>query len=169
MLRRAVAGDTAVLPELRSALQQPEVVEILGNLARRIEGQLVDRLASNDLAFREALTLKLDAMREEIAGPNATPLEQHLAERVVLCWLVVHEAEYRFAHAGEMSQKQAEYWQRRIDHCSRRYLAAVKMLATVRRLAIPVIVGQVNIARKQVNVLQTVKKADGRSTPVVVE
>jgi len=153
MLRRAVAGDTAVLPELRIALQQPQVVEVLGNLARRIECQLIDQLAGRDLALREALTLKLEAMREEVAGPDATPLERQLVERVVLCWLVVHEAEMRFANAGEMTSKQVEYWQRRIDHCHRRYLAAVKMLATVRKLALPVIVGQVNIAQKQVNVI----------------
>src|SRR5262245_33476826 len=65
MLRRAVAGDTAALPELRAALQQPEVVEVLGNLARRIEVQHVEKLAGKDLALREALTLKLEAMREE--------------------------------------------------------------------------------------------------------
>jgi hypothetical protein len=41
--------------------------------------------------------------------------------------------------------------QRRIDACHRRYLAAVKMPATVRRLAVPVLIGQVNIAGQQVN------------------
>jgi hypothetical protein len=163
-LRRAVAGDAAVLPELRSFLRQPEVVEVLGNLARRIEGTLIDRLSGTDLALREALTLKLEAMRQEIAGPDASPLERQLIERVVLSWLVVHEAEMRFANAGDMTSKQAEYWQRRIDACSRRYLAAVKMLATVRRLAIPVIVGQVNIARKQVNVANMAGKPIGLIT-----
>jgi hypothetical protein len=123
-------------------------------VARRVEGDLVDRLTGRDLAFREALTAKLDAMRAELAGPDASPLERQLVDRAVLCWLVVHGTEYQFAHAGEMSQKQAEYWEKRINACQRRYMAAVKMLATVRRLAIPVIVGQVNIGRIQANMTQ---------------
>jgi hypothetical protein len=45
------------------------------------------------------------------------------------------------------------------------YLSAVKMLATVRKLAVPVIVGQVNIARKQVNVLNAAIKEEGPTTP----
>lgn len=159
LLRRAVVGDTAVLPELRSLLREPEVVDALGNVARRVEGDLVDRLTGKDLAFREALTMKLATMRDELAGQDATPLERQLVQRVVLCWLVVHGTEYQFARAGEMSQRQAEYWEKRINACHRRYLAAVKMLATVRRLAIPAIVGQVNIGRKQVNVVNVASKA----------
>src|SRR4029077_17112948 len=80
-------------------------------------------------------------------------------------WLVLHDAEYRLAHAGEMSQKQAEYWEKRINACHRRYLSAVKMLATVRRLAVPVIVGQVNVAGKQVNVLNPAGLAGQLTTP----
>ena len=37
------------------------------------------------------------------------------------------------------------------------------MLATVRRLAIPVIVGRVNVARKQVNFLKAGSKAEGHT------
>jgi hypothetical protein len=85
---------------------------------------------------------------------------------VVLCWLVVHGTEHQFAHAGDMSQKQANYWERRISTCHRRYLSAVKMLATVRRLAIPVIVGQVNIGRKQVNVVNAAKNVESPTTPI---
>jgi hypothetical protein len=153
LLRRAVAGDPAVLPELRAILRQPEVVDILGNLAHRVEVALVDRVAGRDLAFREALTMKLAAMRTELAGPDASPLERQLIERVVLAWLSLREAEYRLTDARPPSTREADYWQRRIDACQRRYLAAVKMLATVRRLAVPVLINQLNIAQQQVNVV----------------
>ena len=135
---------------------QVKYIVALGNIARRIEYDLVDKLCGQDLAFREALIMKLEVMRAELAGPNATPLERQLVERVVLCWLTVHEAEYRFNQARDLSIKQADYWQRRITACSRRYLFAVKTLATVRNLAIPVNVGQVNIGRKQVNVMNAI-------------
>jgi hypothetical protein len=44
----------------------------------------------------------------------------------------------------------AEFMERRIDHAHRQYLATLKTLATVRRLAVPIL--QVNLARQQVNV-----------------
>lgn len=164
LLRRAVAGDSAVLPDLRMVLRQPEVVDVLGNLARRIEGELVARLTGKDLAFREAVTTRLAAMRADLAGPNASPLERQLVERVVLSWLTLHEAEYRFANTRDLSVKDADYWQRRIDACHRRYLSAVKMLATVRKLAIPVLIGQVNIARNQVNLAAAPATAPSQPT-----
>jgi hypothetical protein len=48
------------------------------------------------------------------------------------------------------SRAQVEHYQRRLDHAHRRYLSALKALALVRKLALPVL--QVNIAKKQVNV-----------------
>jgi len=42
------------------------------------------------------------------------------------------------------------YYQRSISSAQKRYLSAIKTLALVRKLAVPVL--QVNIAKKQVNV-----------------
>jgi hypothetical protein len=57
-----------------------------------------------------------------------------------------------------------EYYQRRMDRAHRRYLSAIKTLALVRKLAVPVL--QVNIARKQVNVASPCVAADSeRGTP----
>jgi hypothetical protein len=44
----------------------------------------------------------------------------------------------------------AAHYQACIDRAHKRYLSAIKALAVVRRLALPVL--QVNIAKKQVNV-----------------
>jgi hypothetical protein len=43
-----------------------------------------------------------------------------------------------------------------IEGLNRHFLAATKALATVRKLAIPVLVGQINVAARQVN--QTAKR-----------
>jgi hypothetical protein len=45
---------------------------------------------------------------------------------------------------------QLEFRDRAVDRATRRYLAVLKTLATVRRLAVPTV--QVNVARNQVNV-----------------
>jgi hypothetical protein len=151
ILERAKSGDQSVLPALRQALDDPALVESIGNVSRRVEATLIGRLAGNNLAVREATARRLETMRRQLAGDESTPLERQLADRVALCWLALHGAELRFALARDLSISQCDYWQRRIDHLHRRYLSAVKALATVRRLAVPVLIGQLNIAGQQVN------------------
>ena len=152
VIRRAASGDESAIMELREVLENRQVAELLGNLSRRIEGQLIENVGRNDPLLREGLPRKLQQMREELAGPSSTPLEMQLVERVVLCWLTVHEIEHRFSQARDLPPKQAEAWQKRIDQAHRRYLSAVKMLATVRKLAIPIIIGQLSISQQQINV-----------------
>ena len=151
VIRRAANGDESAIVELREVLENRQAADLLGNLSRRIEGQLIECVARHDPLLREALPLKLQHMRQEIAGPNSTPLEKQLIERVVLCWLTLHEIEHRFNRIQDLPPKQAEAWQRRIDQAHRRYLAAVKMLATVRRLAIPVIFAKLRVSQQQIN------------------
>jgi hypothetical protein len=151
ILAKAKSGDRSVLPALRQALDDPALAETLGNVSRRVEATLIDRLAGKNLAVREATACRLETMRRELAGDGSTPLERQLADRVALCWLALHEGELRLASAQGLSISQCDYWQRRIDHLHRRYLSAVKALATFRRLAVPVLIGQVNIAAQQVN------------------
>ncbi len=43
----------------------------------------------------------------------------------------------RFAQAGDCSIKQAEFHLKRQDHANKRFLAAIKTLAVVRKLALP--------------------------------
>ncbi|MBY0457243.1 MAG: hypothetical protein K2V38_07895 [Gemmataceae bacterium] len=64
----------------------------------------------------------------------------------------MQDADVRAAQGQKnMTFRQGDFNQRRMDAANRRFLAAVKTLATVRRLAVPVF--QVNIAKKQVNVV----------------
>jgi hypothetical protein len=151
LLTRARRGDEGTLPRLRDFLHNPAVVDMLGgDLARQVERSLVWPGAAQDLAFREAVLRKLELLREELAGPNPTPVEKLLVERAVTCWLQVQFADLRFAQAKNLTIVQGDYHQRLIDRAHRRYLSALKTLAVVRKLALPVL--QVNIAKKQVNV-----------------
>ena len=165
VLRRASTGDTSVLPELRSFLDDPAVAETLGNLSRRVEDELTRRVAGRDLTLCEGLARRLAIMRDELGGLNPTPLERQLAARITLCWLALHDAELRLARAVEVPAKQTEFWDKRVSQAHRRYLSAVKTLATVRRLAVPVIVGQMNFARSQVNVVPSPALGESRPTP----
>lgn len=93
-----------------------------------------------------------------MGGPNPAPLERLLAECVVACWLHLHHLETIYAGKESMSLELGSYYQRSITSAQKRYLAAIKTLALVRKLAVPVL--QVNIARKQVNVAGSCVAAD---------
>ena len=111
-----------------------------------------------DEALAKSLTRKLDLLRDELAGPNPTPLERLLVERIVACWLHLHHLEATYSGKEGMSLALGSYYQRSITSAQKRYLVAIKTLALVRKLAIPVL--QVNIARKQVNVAGPCVAAD---------
>ena len=148
---RAQNGDVAALPALRDLLEEPAAVDILGgDLARRAQRTLVEKLCGQNLLLKESVTRKLDLMRFELAGPNPTPLERLLVERIVACWLHLHHLETCYAER-DLSLELDSHYQRSIDRAQKRYLAAIKTLAVIRKLALPAL--QLNIARKQVNVV----------------
>jgi hypothetical protein len=146
-LDRAEAGDESTVPALRKILENPAAVDALGgDLARQAEHSLIRAAAGTNLPFREAVLRKLELMRAELAGPDPTPLERLLAERVVACWLQVQDADVRYAQGQQgCTPAQGTYHQRRMDRAHRRFLSAVRTLALVRRLALPVPLAQVNI------------------------
>jgi hypothetical protein len=61
--------------------------------------------------------------------------------------LLPQEADTRYAQAKNLSIAWGEYYQQRMDRAHRRYLSAIKVLALVRKLAVPVL--QVNIGRRK--------------------
>jgi hypothetical protein len=79
-------------------------------------------------------------------------LERLLAERIVLCWLEVHCLDPALSPKTEMPVRHAEFCDRRRDRAHRRYLSALRSLATIRRLLVPSV--QLNIGSKQVNIAQ---------------
>ena len=87
-------------------------------------------------------------MRDELAGETA--IERLLVERIVTCRLHLHFLELSLESQKSTSIDLAEHYQRTIDRAHKRYLAAIKALATVRKLAVAAL--QVNIAKKQVNI-----------------
>jgi hypothetical protein len=160
LLKRAQSGDASTLPVLRKLLENPANVDGFGgDLAHQAALSLIDAAAGENLAFKEALTRKLELLRAELSGPNPTPLDRLLVERVVACWLQVQDADVRYAQAKNLSLEWGDYYQRRMDRAHKRYLSALKTLAVVRKLALPVL--QVNIARKQVNMAGPCLPADG--------
>ncbi len=152
LVEQAENGDREVLPAIREALDEhaPEIWRDYGDLACVVENKWIARISGDNLMVEEGVTRTLNAMKVELSGPNATPLEKLLIDRIGACWLQCHYADAIYAQGMEdVSQQLGDYLQRRQDRAHRRYLAAIKALAQVRRLLTPAV--QVNVAQNQVN------------------
>lgn len=165
LAQRATGGDAGALGELRKALDaDPGWWDRTGDVAWQAQTRWLDAYAGRDEFTKEVVRRKMGALRRELRGPGCSPLERLLVERIVLTWLVLHYAEglyaQRMAAPGGVPLDLSTHCQERIDRAQKRYLAAIKALATLRRLqqrgplvAVGVAqVGQLNVAEKQVNV-----------------
>ncbi|NQT39374.1 MAG: hypothetical protein HQ581_17890 [Planctomycetes bacterium] len=143
-------GDEGALVEIRELLETSPAAAITvlgGDLAQAAETMLVNRITEGQAAFREALRAKLEALRAELGGSSPSPTERLLVDRVVTCWLQLAHADALAARVEKATAKHEDYLQRRQDRTHRRYLSAVKMLATVRKMALPLRV-DVNVGRR---------------------
>ena len=109
-----------------------------------------DGLAGKCFTVREATKRKIDKLRSELAGPNPSPLERILCERVALAWFDSFEMDRRYVDQNDITFHAADYREDRRARAHKRFLAACKTLAMVRKLGLPAI--QVILARQQVNV-----------------
>jgi hypothetical protein len=155
VIERAGNGDQAMRPLVRKLLEKDHrergsLLDIYGNVYFYARQKMVEPFAGKDVMSQEALRRTINGVRDDLAGPNPTPLERILCERVALCWFDAHEMDRRYVDQSDVTFKTADYRESRRDRAHKRFLAACKTLATVRKLAVPAI--QVNLANQQVNV-----------------
>src|SRR4051812_7569902 len=150
LIRRA-ESDPAAVDELRRRF--PVQYGRIGNLAWQAQQAVVRAFAGEHALGRAALDDAMDALAAELAGPDAPPLERLLAGQVALTWAHVHLAELEAAHRRDGASTAAvTFREQRLGRAQRRYLAAIRSLALVRKhLGPTVVVGQLNVADQQVN------------------
>jgi hypothetical protein len=119
--------------------------------------KLIEHAAGSnaDKQTKEALERDLDEKARELAGPSPSPIEQTMAETAALSWFALRHYQAAYVCSSQsddgLTLKQADFHQRRIDRAHRRLLSTLKILAMVRRLALPPL--QINVASQQVNQL----------------
>jgi hypothetical protein len=140
---KAEAGDKAARRELREAVREsaPEVISSASDFGKRGRWALIKTASANDVLMEEALGARVELMRTEVAGPDPSPLEALIAERVCSLWLLIELLELlvsaQLSDANKEKRVPMSYlrdvwrWQ---ESASRRYLAALKTLAQVRKL-----------------------------------
>lgn len=148
-------GDVSTLPVLRKLVDLPSVggTYYLQPLSVEISDALIDKSTSQDLVAKESVRHQLSELKSELARDGSSALEMLLIDRIAICWLELsyYEMIY-FQNMGDLSNSDASFYLQRINAAEKRHIAAIKSLAQVRRLRIPLLM--LNIADKQqVNVM----------------
>jgi hypothetical protein len=151
---RVEDGDKNARKELRKALRESaaEVISRASDIGRRGRWVLIKTIARDPLT-EEALVARLDLMRAEVAGHDPSPLEVLLTERICSLWLLIEVLECLVSaqlsadlpkeqRTGMSFLRDILKWQ---ESASRRYLAALKTLAQVRKLQSGIPGSQTNV------------------------
>jgi len=153
LVLRVDAGDKTVQPLIRLLIHsEPDTAMWLlaGDLVTQNQRALVESFAGSDPERTEAIHNQVRLLRQELAGPSPSAIELALIDRLLICWLQVQLCDHEFLQAKGEPVKHADHRDRLRNRAHRRFLSAVKTLATVRKLNIPAI--QVNIGDQQINV-----------------
>ncbi len=90
--------------------------------------------SSGKVQFRRQAQKK----KEELAGPDPTPIERTLADQAVVCEFDLYYCHICVSEADILGQRAtATLYDRRRQRAHKRLMSALKTLATVRRIAIP--------------------------------
>jgi hypothetical protein len=141
LAKRAEQGDQQALPELQKILDEhPVIWQHYGDIAKHAEAAWLQLLAGPDLMKKETIERQLRALEAELAGPQPTPLEVLLVRRIVANWLQVNYADAIAAQTKGPSATPAllRELRERQESAERRFQAATKQLALVRKLLRPV-------------------------------
>jgi hypothetical protein len=147
LIRTAEMGDDRCLPALRQFLRENPSVRRSFDLSAIQRRALIEKMYPTRLYSRELLQAQADEVLASVLGPDPTPVERLLAERVAVGWLQVQDADVQVSLANGLVPALEL---KRADSAYRRYLAALRALAAFRRLPRPAM--QVNIGEQQVNV-----------------
>ena len=155
LVKRAEKGDARAMSAFREKLPveiDAFLLEEYGDLGKTAENVLIKAVAGDNLLHAEGLKLKAEQLKADLEGPDPSPLERLLVERIVCCWILANYADAIYGQGmADRSWAADECLQRRQDKTERRLAHACKALAQIRKLLGPNI--QINVAEKQVNVM----------------
>jgi hypothetical protein len=118
----------------------------LGDLANMVRNRIIDLMAGKNIVAQEALRRSLRDLIVLLGGEDPTPIEMLLAERAAVCCLLLWRYEDRAVNQEGMTIAQAEYQQKLITAAHNRFNSSLKTLAQVRRLKLPSLRAQINVA-----------------------
>lgn len=172
LIELAKEGDRLALGEVSERAPwwiRETVCEGRGDLDEIAEGVMIKgALRSTSDGFgrlhRDAIEARMEEIRRQLAPIDAGPVVELLATRAALNWLHLHRVEQELVHvwnAQAFEPKAAQALERLLSQATARYERSLLAVAKARRLELPVIIGQVNVAfdgGRQVNQAAAVRK-----------
>jgi hypothetical protein len=142
VLAAAAKGDAAALEKARPYLEQRRYQNRWGNPAYAARCWLVGQAAGDDALVARATHAAADALADDLGYESAGPLERVAIYREVSCWLAVGVLEAKACRWGAHTRERLTV-ERCLALADRRLTAAVKLLATVRRVPVEELLGRV--------------------------
>jgi hypothetical protein len=132
-IQKAIAAELA-----RRAVADGKVnefVETYNGHADQNSLKCLLHVAPGDDRTKEAFRLRVEQLKDSLAGPNPSALVDIMATRVAIGWLDVYLADgiyYMWMSGHDIEQ--ATYFDRRRGRATRRLIQAVKCLADIQRI-----------------------------------
>jgi len=142
-VRKANSGDKSAIAALRTELAGANgnaIIGVCGDLAFQAEESLLVAMLGEQEGAKTCVREKMKQMRVELGWDESSALERILIERIVATWLDLYFAELVCAQWKGGSIPEAKYKQHRIDRSHKRHLSAIKVLATVRKMELSILV-----------------------------
>ena len=136
-LTRLARGETNVLPEFRTWLKQNQHICSAGtNLARQAEQAALALFAGPDPVCQQIMSGRLAELKLDLGGPEPSPLEQLLIDRIALDWILLHLLDNAALpnSSGGPIPLSGSFLEKSYGQVYRRYLKSIKSLAQVGRL-----------------------------------
>ena len=138
LLTAASRGDVSVLPQLREFLdKRPDLWRKTGDLAAHAREALTQAACQHDLLGAESMRRRMQELDEQLLAGSVEPLERLLVENCVLCWAALNLAELASVAGEREGVRQGAAVQKKLSQIQGRFHAALKNLATMRKLLAP--------------------------------
>jgi hypothetical protein len=149
LFKKARAGDEKAMEAVRRLIVARGWVNWLGNISHTATKNLIHNATARDPVWKAGLTEQADNLFTQLIGESPTVLERLLARRVVNGWIATHALELELTMRPPESPRSKEHLDRALSRAEKRMRQAIGELARVRRLKVPAIFNQLNVADKQ--------------------
>jgi len=134
LVTRANTGEDDAVAELRRLLDDHDVLwRTFGDLGKHAQLALIRAIANGDMLVQESVTRMADKLCRELMGPSTTKLEEMAIERIVTAWLEMQFVATTYPMPTGASLAHQRFALRQKESAQRRYEAAIRSLALIRK------------------------------------
>ena len=142
LFEKALSGDSEAQALISQLIRDRDWIDWIGDLGRQTTRQMIHNTAGGDPVWKEGITQKAIALRDELLEPNPSVLEELLVRRVLNGWIALHALELEQTVRPSAERRDREYLDKALSRAERRYMQVIGELARVRKLQVPTILAR---------------------------